>query len=172
MEVRFAFWRMWEHDGSIRTMGVARTEFRGRVALSGGLTIDGQLPKGTDIEEVVFPLWKDSFGGVDPEGDPLEATGVGDLYDDLLDLPLFSVGEVDTVKALLVLESACNADTRPGVHLYETSSIGGDLYVRNIRRQSRQTWTEDGDSPKYAFDPCTRDFLYTTVLWVASGPRR
>ena len=101
-----------EHDGSIRNMGVARTEFRGTVALSGNLTIDGQLPTATDLEVVVFPLWKDSFEGVAPDGDPLEAAGVNDRYDDLLDDPLFSVGAVGDDE-VLELESVCNAYTRP-----------------------------------------------------------
>ena len=167
-----------EHDGSIRNMGVARTEFRGTVSLSGNLTIDGQLPTATDLEVVVFPLWKDSFEGVAPEGDPLEAAGVNNRYDDLLDDPLFSVGAVGDDE-VLELESACNAYTRPGVHLYETSSIGGNLYVRNIRRQSLLTWTDEeeddgdgdgdgdggspgyapGSAPGYAFDPCHSGFF-------------
>ena len=121
---------MWSTTVRSAIWGVARTEFRGRVSLSGGLTIDGQLPKGTNIEEVVFPLWKDSFGGVDPEGDPLEATGVGDRYDDLLDVPLFSVGAVKM--KFWSLRVRAMRTRGPGVHLYETSSIGGDLYVRNI----------------------------------------
>ena len=145
-----------EHDGSIRNMGVARTEFRGVLSLLGDLFIDGQLSTAV-LDDTVFPLWRNHFEGVVPGDDPLTASAeVSFGYDNLLDAPLFSTGEFVTGVAF-VQDTFCVPDTRAGVHLYEASRIEGDLTVRNIRQQVKPNYTHDGQ--RSAFDPCQSGFF-------------
>ena len=127
-----------ESDGSIRTMGAARTEFRGTVSLSGDLSIDGQLP-GADLQDVVFPLWRNWFGGAPPDGDSLDVS-VG--YDNVLDVPLFSIGTYED-----------------NVSTLETSRIEGDLAVRNIRLQVLPSYNSSLPNTTYVFDPCQSGFF-------------
>ena len=117
-------------DGNLVNKGAARTQFfNGGLTLRGDLTVDGRWLE-DDASTTQNPTWdKMSDGKVTP-AEYEAATAANGGLDGLLDVPVLAVVGGTGSKI-----SECIVERRAGVHLYQGSTIEGNINLYNIAEQ-------------------------------------
>ena len=128
-------------DGNLVNMGYARTQFGGALKITGDLTVDGRYHN-PDMSSTMNPS-KNIGEDITTESSYKEWTTSG-----YLDPPIVAIDSVGWGKAARTNIAACYADRRPGVHLFRSSEIQGDVVFTNNAMQETmkyQTATSDAD---------------------------
>ena len=138
-----------ELDGNLVNEGYARTQFVGALKLTGDLTVDGRYLSHTGWKN---PLTQISDNGITTVADYNLYSASGGVGSTFLDPPIVAIDSVGWGKAARTNIAACYADRRPGVHLFSSSEIQGDVVLTNIGMQMTKIYQHastdtDPDTP-------------------------
>ena len=135
-------------DGNLVNMGYARTQFGGALNLTGDLTVDGRWsPKEGSLDNTRNPVKNISENGITNMAEYTTWASSSGGSDDYLDPPIVAINTVDWGTAARTKISSCFASRRPGVHLFRTSTIRGDVVLNNGAMQETKVYQTAATGP-------------------------